>query len=216
MKDKPTEWVSISDLLAGVLAIVMLMLVMSVIQKKVSEAKLKSEIQKSEAAQKSKISSLLKNLETVLKNQGVSDMVAFDLESGKMTLKDSVFERGSACVTPDAKHAFNSVEGQISSFLLDAKGGQVFVDGHTDNLPVQRPVTDFVRFCSVYDDNYTLSAARAREVRKLLIGTLDNNIAKNVIVAGYGDSQPLNGIQSSDPKNRRVEIHFSTKDQLGK
>ena len=33
MKDKPNEWVSISDLMAGVMAVVMLLLVMSILQK---------------------------------------------------------------------------------------------------------------------------------------------------------------------------------------
>jgi len=39
MKDKPNEWVSISDLMAGVMAVVMLMLVLSVLQNKVAEVK---------------------------------------------------------------------------------------------------------------------------------------------------------------------------------
>jgi chemotaxis protein MotB len=39
----------------------------------------------------------------------------------------------------------------------------------TDNVPVGKPVTNFANFV-LYDDNYTLSAARAREARRLLIG----------------------------------------------
>ncbi len=33
MKDKPNEWVAVSDLMSGVMAVVMLMLVVAVLQK---------------------------------------------------------------------------------------------------------------------------------------------------------------------------------------
>ncbi|MNC75912.1 flagellar motor protein MotB [compost metagenome] len=82
------------------------------------------------------------------------------------------------------------------------------MEGHTDNIQVSRPVTDFAKFCTVYDDNFTLSAARAREARKLLIETLEAAQAKRVIVAGYGDSQPLPNLDPADEHNRRVEVQF--------
>jgi len=46
MKDKPSEWVAISDLMAGVLAVVMLLLVVSVLQKAVSELRYQGELAK--------------------------------------------------------------------------------------------------------------------------------------------------------------------------
>ncbi|MGT9846527.1 OmpA/MotB family protein, partial [Pseudomonas aeruginosa] len=57
--------------------------------------------------------------------------------------------------------------------------------------------------------NFTLSAARAREARKLLIQALNEEQAKRVIVAGYGDSHPLEGKDPGDARNRRVEIQLS-------
>lgn len=48
MKDKPSEWVSISDLMAGVMAVVMLLLVMSVLQKTYAELKHKQELEQGE------------------------------------------------------------------------------------------------------------------------------------------------------------------------
>ncbi|MNP64741.1 hypothetical protein D3C76_1602600 [compost metagenome] len=62
----------------------------------------------------------------------------------------------------------------------------------------------------MYDDNYTLSAARAREARKLLIANLNDRQSHRVIVAGFGDSQPLHGISPGDERNRRVEVQFLT------
>jgi len=37
---------------------------------------------------------------------------------------------------------------------------------------------------------------------------LGDQQAKRVIVAGYGDSQPLPNIDPSDERNRRVEVQF--------
>jgi len=45
VKDKPNEWVSISDLMSGVMAVVMLLLVMSVLQKTWSDIKHKQEME---------------------------------------------------------------------------------------------------------------------------------------------------------------------------
>ncbi|MNC71994.1 hypothetical protein D3C76_1714910 [compost metagenome] len=84
----------------------------------------------------------------------------------------------------------------------------MYVEGHTDNLPVSRPVTNFEAFCTVYDDNFTLSAARAREARKLIVGDLDTTSAKRVVVAGYGDSQPILGIAPEDAQQRRIEVRW--------
>ncbi len=50
MKEKPSEWISISDLMAGVMAVVMLMLVVSVLQNKAAEAAMRVEKQQMEAA----------------------------------------------------------------------------------------------------------------------------------------------------------------------
>lgn len=208
MKDKPNEWVSISDLMAGVMAVVMLLLVMSVLQKSFADLQHKKEMEQGVVAQRKVVSKILTELQDSISQKGASSLATFDINAGTITLRDNVFDRGSACITPQANVAFSSMAEKISVFLTEVKGGQIFVEGHTDNLPVGNPVTDILRFCTVYDDNYTLSAARAREARKLLVGKLDQAAAKRVIVAGYGDSQPVPGIAQSDGKNRRVEVRF--------
>lgn len=208
MKDKPTEWVSISDLMAGVMAVVMLLLVISVLQRTFAEIKHKQEMEQDVAAQKKQLSSALNELKASLQSQGSDELVSVDINSGKITLRDNVFDRSSACITRQAQNAIHGIESRITEFLQQNAHAQVVVEGHTDNLPVSRPVTDFARFCTVYDDNYTLSAARAREARRLLIGGVASDQARRVIVAGYGDSHPLGTVPPNDPKNRRVEVHF--------
>lgn len=210
MQKKPSEWVSISDLMSGVMAVVMLLLVMSVLQNTYAEIKHKQEMEGGQVAQKQKITTMLKDVKQSVSAQGADNLIDFNIEQGKITLKDNVFARGSACITPQAAQAFVSIQDKIANLLQDSEHTGIFVEGHTDNLPVGSPVTNYQQFCTVYDDNFTLSAARAREARKLLIGKLDEKTAKRVIVAGYGDSQPLANIDPANAKNRRVEVRFAT------
>lgn len=209
MQKKPSEWVSISDLMSGVMAVVMLMLVISVLQNTYAEIKHKQELEGGQKSQQQKVQKMMTDMKNSVSKQGADGLVDFNLDQGKITLKDNVFARGSACITPQAAQAFNSIQDKIGKFLTDSQYAGIYVEGHTDNLPVGSPVTNFQQFCTVYDDNFTLSAARAREARKLLIGKLDAATAKRVIVAGYGDSQPLKGIPPEDARNRRVEVKFA-------
>ncbi|MDO5768544.1 MAG: OmpA family protein [Psychrobacter sp.] len=213
MQKKPSEWISIADLMSGVMAVVMLLLVISVLQNTYAEIKHKQEIEDSTNTERQQITNLLKDVKASIATQGASSLIDFNLDQGKITLKDSIFSRGSACITPEAQLAFGNIESKITGFLKQSSQAKIFVEGHTDNVPVSRPVTDYQKFCTVYDDNYTLSAARAREARKLLIGQLDEGLAKRVIVAGYGDSQPIAGISPEDDANRRVEVRLALGDE---
>lgn len=213
MKDKPSEWVSISDLMAGVMAVVMLLLVISVLQKTYAELKHKQELEQGGAAQQKRISEMLTDLKSSVDASGASNLISFDIADGKITLKENIFNVGSACITPSAAQTFKRLDKRIVSFLRENPNASVYVEGHTDNSIVKQPVLDFKEKCTVYDDNFTLSAARAREARKLLISNLSVEDARRVIVAGYGDSRPLDGADPSDGKNRRVEIQFAVSER---
>lgn len=213
MKDKPSEWIAISDLMAGVVAVVMLLLVLSVLQKQYAEIRHNQELDKDSATQEKVAGKVLHDMRTTFNKMGVENLVSFDIADHKITLKDSVFSRGSACITPDAKIALTSAQGQVAEYLSKVNLGQIIIEGHTDSIQVSKPVIDVKKFCTVYDDNFTLSAARAREARKLLLGSLNDQDAKRLIVAGYGDSHTLPNMPSTDGRNRRVDILFSLHDQ---
>ncbi|WP_235165529.1 MULTISPECIES: OmpA family protein [Pseudomonas] len=115
---------------------------------------------------------------------------------------------GSACITDEARQALTQLSVRVASFIHDYGQGQVLVEGYIDNVQVSRPVTDYARYCTVYDDNYTLSAARAREERKLLVLALDGRQSLRVIVAGYGDSRPKPGLSPANAENRPVEVQL--------
>ena len=208
MKDKPNEWVSISDLMSGVMAVVMLLLVMSVLQKTWSDIKHKQEMEQGVNAQRARVGEMLGSIKTTLDGTANEGLVALDVNSQKITLRDGVFNRGSACIASQASQALATIETQVVRFLTEFRSGQVYIVGYTDNLPVTRPVTNFESFCTVYDDNFTLSAARAREARKFIVGDLAQAFARRVIVAGYGDSQPIPGVAPEDARQRRIEVRF--------
>ncbi|KAA0943730.1 OmpA family protein [Pseudomonas sp. ANT_H14] len=208
MKEKPNEWISISDLMAGVMAVVMLLLVLSVLQNKFAALKREQEKSQGAQAEQQRMVDMLKSMQSTMDEEGESGLVSFDLVGSKITLRDRIFARGSACVTDEARHALSRLGPKVAEFVNGSAQAQVFVEGHTDNVQVTRPVIDFAKFCTVYDDNFTLSAARAREARKLLIEVLNEQQARRVIVAGFGDSQPLPGVEPGDEKNRRVEVQF--------
>ena len=208
MKDKPNEWVSISDLMSGVMAVVMLLLVMSVLQKTWSDIKHKQEMEQGINTQRARVGEMLGSIKNTLDGTANEGLVALDVNSQKITLRDGVFNRGSACIASQASQALATIETQVVRFLSEFTSGQVYIEGYTDNLPVTRPVTNFEVFCTVYDDNFTLSAARAREARKFIVGDLAPVVARRVIVAGYGDSQPIPGVAPEDARQRRIEVRF--------
>lgn len=208
MKDKPSEWIAISDLMAGVMAVVMLMLVVSVLQKNATEIAYKEEISRAKESKNDPVTKVMNTLNTMIQTNSATEFISLDMRTNRMTLRDGVFERGSACLKPEARTAVGSVQEYLADFLRKNSTARIFVEGYTDNLPVKSPVVDYQRFCTVYDDNFTLSAARAREARRYLIGSLDQEMARRIVVAGYGESKPLIGTEPSDPKNRRVEVLF--------
>ncbi|NUU02605.1 OmpA/MotB family protein [Herbaspirillum robiniae] len=228
MKHKSSEWIVVANLMSGVVAVVIAMCAVGLAQTRVAGAALPGEAAKppkteapapaaaSETVQsvrlveapREEVASILGEVKSALTQSGAARFVSVDADSGKITLKEGAFRRGSACIEPEAKEAFAKVEGRIADYLTQFQSGRIYVEGHTDNKPVKAPVTDYRAFCTVYDDNFTLSAARAREARSLLIGRAGGEASRRVIVAGYGDSQPLPGVDPGDERNRRVELRF--------
>jgi chemotaxis protein MotB len=210
MKEKPSEWIVIADLMSGVVAVVMLMLVVSLVQKQEADQRHKAEMTRGADAQQKQIASMLGEMESAFKQDGAARFVAIDKAAGKITLLEHAFPSGSACIEPQAKAAFAKFKDKIATYLQQVQDGQIYVEGHTDNQQVYGAVTELHKNCTVYDDNFTLSAARAREARLLLVRQGDAEAAKRLVVAGFGDSHPLPGLAPSDARNRRVELRFVT------
>lgn len=138
MKKKSNEWVSIADLMSGVMAVVMLLLVISVLQNTYAEMKHKQQLEGSRDSQQKNMIKTLNDIKQEVSLQGGTDLIDFNIEQGTITLKDSIFAQGSACITPKAAHAFTNIKGKIETFLKSSNQAGIFVEGHTDNIPVSK------------------------------------------------------------------------------
>ena len=88
----------------------------------------------------------------------------------------------------------------ISTIQKDMKEGvkQVFVDGHTDNVPMKS---------AKFPSNWELSAARASKVGRFIIKKM-RFPPERMVVTGYGEFRPIVANTTDDARatNRRVEI----------
>jgi chemotaxis protein MotB len=82
--------------------------------------------------------------------------------------------------------------------FISISGYQAYIDGHTDNTPVNK---------EQYQSNEELSIARAFSVRNYLF-QLENIPSESIALIGYGDIKPSasNDLPDGRAKNRRVEI----------
>jgi len=109
------------------------------------------------------------------------------------------FGRGGVETSADVTATLKQVAAAIAKTT-----GLVFVDGHSDNVPVAAPETK-----KMYVDNLGLSLARAAAVARVLE---EGGVpSERLIVRGFGSMQPIasNDEDEGRAKNRRVEIYYS-------
>lgn len=105
-----------------------------------------------------------------------------------------LFDAGQADIRDDAKIFMQ----KIASILGKYKDCVIEIEGHTDNVPIHN---------SRYESNLYLSTARATKVYEYVLEQA-NLKARNLKVAGYGDSRPAasNSTEEGRARNRRVSI----------
>jgi chemotaxis protein MotB len=228
MKEKPNEWVSIADLMAGVVAVAMLLFVLAVL--KIGEADkqrrdlegrgsledCKELVRAMDAKSEARRVRVARSLDRIRIPESVG-LVDVDTSNLKVTFRENTFESGSACMPDQNKGLVREVGMMAVKILEEFDDVDLFVDGHADAYRAT-PSTDFIAKCAPYSDNHTLSAARANEVRKLMVAAIGGgprdrsettvSVADRISVNGYGDARPLPGIGRYDERNRRVELRF--------
>jgi chemotaxis protein MotB len=104
------------------------------------------------------------------------------------------FRSGSADLQP----AFTQLLTQVSRTLASTEG-RVFIEGHTDNVPVV--------FNERFRSNWDLSAARSAAVADALSGAGGISTAR-MSVSGHADTRPLasNADAAGRGRNRRIEV----------
>lgn len=156
----------------------------------VEQVKLRRDIQR----QQKKVYSEVKYLQST---KGIKGVVTAKLDKGKITLRipsSVLFKSGSATLKPQGKR----VIAVLKNFFIKHSDQMINIKGYTDNTPHSTK--------SRFKDNWELSAMRAVNVLRLLVGL---GISPNRMTAtGLADLDPLfpNNSPANRAKNRRVEF----------
>ena len=127
------------------------------------------------------LSSIQKQIDAKIVEQGLEDLVRTDLtdEGLKLSLDSGlVFDSGSGDIRTEQEAVLDKM---LATVVPYADKYAFAVEGHTDTVPVN--------FGSPFASNWELSAARATAVRFRLEGV--GVEAKRVRVEGYADTVPL-------------------------
>ena len=136
------------------------------------------------------------------------DVVVYSAKHGMVKLAaDLTFGLGSVAVKPDAFDALK----RLAAIMDSPSAGRfnIFVAGHTDNIPISKPET-----LRRHPNNLYLSLHRAVEVQKVLV---DAGVSPARIgVMGFGEHHPIapNAGKGGNVANRRVEIWLVAPDQF--
>ncbi len=147
-------------------------------------------------AQNEKVKNLLKNVKDALLGFS-SDELTVREEGGKVYVAMSdklLFESGKAIVNEQGKRAL----GKLAEVLNKQTEIDIYIEGHTDNVPIKT---------AVFQDNWDLSVIRATSVVRILTETYGVN-PMQIQPCGRGEFKPVADNESADgrAKNRRTEI----------
>ena len=146
--------------------------------------------------QNERVRSLLDNVKSALKGFS-SDELTVREEGGKVYVAMSdklLFESGKAVVNEQGKVAL----GKLAGVLNRQTDIDVFIEGHTDSVPINT---------AVFKDNWDLSVIRATSVVRILTDEYAVN-PMQIQPCGRGEFKPVDTNQTADgrARNRRTEI----------
>ncbi len=139
-----------------------------------------------------------------------SDLVTYDPKNGLVRFKsDLLFDKGDATIKNSVKAQLQSLSSILNSAV--AKGFDIIIVGHTDDIPILKPSTK-----AKFPNNWYLSAARAIAVESVL--AQDGLTPTRMAIMGMGQYRPIAPNKPGhrgNPKNRRVEIYIVPAGQIG-
>lgn len=196
--------ISISDLMSGLLAIFILVLSYFILNYSQKTARLtQADITRAK---------LLHFLQTELEKEGIK--VTIDERHGVLRISEGVlFDVGLADVKPQGqvviKKLSSALEVALESEQFKGHVETIFIEGHTDNVPI---VTE------IFPSNWELSTKRAINTWLTMssaspkLTTLLNDKGEIIFsVSGYADTRPIaeNSTEEGRRDNRRIDIRFS-------
>ena len=155
-----------------------------------------AELQNMIAQQNQKVKSLLNSVKDALLGFS-SDELTVREEDGKVYVAMSdklLFESGKAIVNEQGRAAL----GKLAEVLNKQTDIDVYIEGHTDNVPIKT---------AVFQDNWDLSVIRATSVVRILTETYGVNPLQ-IQPCGRGEFKPVdvNTTPEGKARNRRTEI----------
>lgn len=155
-----------------------------------------AELQKMIDQQKKKVKDLLSSVKDALLGFS-SDELTVREQDGKVYVAMSdklLFESGKAIVNQQGKEAL----GKLAQVLNKQTDIDVYIEGHTDNVPIKT---------AVFQDNWDLSVIRATSVVRILTQTYGVNPLQ-IQPCGRSEYKPVDVNTSSEgrARNRRTEI----------
>jgi chemotaxis protein MotB len=118
------------------------------------------------------------------------------LRDGRMVIvlpNDVLFDSGQVDIKPAGRESLS----RVATVLKTLEGRHLQVAGHTDTVPIST---------SRFPSNWELSAGRALEVARFLLG---QGVRPGMLsAAGYGEFDPVSSNDAADgrARNRRIEI----------
>lgn len=196
--------ISISDLMSGLLAIFILVLSYFILNFSQATAQLtQNDVTRAE---------LLHFLQRELEREGIT--VTVDDRHGILRISEGVlFDPGLADVKPQGQNVIRKLGGvlEIALELEQFKGRveTIFIEGHTDNVPINN---------GVFPSNWELSTKRAINTWLVMSNAhprlpwFPNDRGELIFsVSGYADTRPIadNTTAAGRSDNRRIDIRFS-------
>lgn len=156
------------------------------------------------AAEKNPLDELAEQLQQLLASLETQGLIEFDQQDQFLILRllgHATFDSGKATIKPDMVPTLRAI-----GKLLGQTSQDVFVAGHTDNVPIRG---------GKYRSNLELSVARAASVIEFFVH--EELVApQKTATMGFGEYRPLvpNDSRANRRKNRRVEIILATMKSL--
>ena len=199
---------SISDLMAGLVAIFILVLCYYIL----TYSKTTDELRGNTVMR----TQILQEITSALKKENI--LIKVDEKRGILTLPEGAvyFPSGYAETNAEGEAVIKQLS-EVLYFVLQKKQYKgkvetIFIEGHTDNVPVS--------IYNYYQNNWNLSTARAVETWHLMLkyqpelGELENNNSareKLFSCSGYAETRPIasNDTEEGKEANRRIDIRFT-------
>ncbi len=152
-------------------------------------------------AQNARVRSILDQVKQALNGFSSSELTVRE-EGGKVYVAMSdklLFESGSAIVNEKGREAL----GLLSAVLNEQKDIDIYIEGHTDSVPIHT---------AVYQDNWDLSVIRSTSVVRILTQTYGVDPLQ-IQPCGRGEYKPVdtNSTPEGRARNRRTEIIIAPK-----